>query len=111
MRMLPLVWDVNRKDGGREETLAEELGRLQISESSIIFATRSGGSARLETGNWKLETSYSPSRSCASTRATATDSGPSREKPLAHLWPPPPKRAATEATSIAPLLRRLTRQR
>ena len=49
--------------------------------------------------------------SWAITRATATDKGPSSEQPLAHLWPPPPKRSATVATFNWPLLRRLTRKR
>src|SRR2546423_3717891 len=45
------------------------------------------------------------------TRDTATPIGPSSEKPLAHLWPPPPKCSATAETLTSPLLRRLTRQR
>ncbi len=42
-------------------------------------------------------------------RATAMESGPSIEQPLAHSCPPPPKPSAILATLSAPLLRRLTR--
>src|SRR6185437_9918815 len=48
-------------------------------------------------------------RSWTMMRATATESGPSMEQPLAQSWPPPPKYSATLATFTAPLLRRLTR--
>jgi hypothetical protein len=45
----------------------------------------------------------------SSMRATAIESGPSIEQPLAHSCPPPPKSSAISATLSLPLLRKLTR--
>src|SRR6267378_8011436 len=52
-----------------------------------------------------------PGRSWERISLTAAWSGPLTAQPLAHSWPPPPKRSASLATFTFPLLRRLTRKR